>query len=233
MAARAASTTTLPDSTTPVALENLEEARMKIKIIVVDLELSRRAKRHALLLGVPVVLLLAASGVALSAVPFTFSPGDQLTAQSMNANFADLDGRISASGRFVASVDGGAKYSMGATAVCGTTAAVNGKFSGANGKVGYAAAKAQCESVSTCSPSAHMCTAQEVMTLAQMGIVTPSGWISVGDAASTPGPGQVTNDCGGWTSDNSGNVPNFGVLWGGAFSGWDGCNASHPILCCD
>jgi hypothetical protein len=70
---------------------------MRLKIITVDLQLGRGAKR--VLVGAAVAIATASLGtsVVLAAVPNEFAPGDVLTAASLNENFADLDGRIDAS----------------------------------------------------------------------------------------------------------------------------------------
>jgi hypothetical protein len=66
---------------------------MKLKVVVVDLELTRRQKRLA---GAGVALTVAlTAGVALAA-PKTFVAGQTLKAAELNANFNELDARASA-----------------------------------------------------------------------------------------------------------------------------------------
>lgn len=203
---------------------------MKLKIVVIDLEIPSRTKRLALMIGIPLIAVLAISGVAASAVPYKFGPGDQLTSQSINANFADLDGRISTNGRYVTVlVDGGASYSMGATKACGTTAPQSGQFAGPNATTGYAAAKALCEGVNTCSKSAHMCTSEEVVRMAQLGIGTANGWISTGGSSADPANTRDFTDCGGWTNPATNQS---GTVWATA-PGFDACSNKYPIVCCD
>jgi hypothetical protein len=65
---------------------------MKLKLFVLDLELTRRQK--ALAAGALGVAIALASSVAV-AVPEPYTSGDILTAASLNANFADLEQRLS------------------------------------------------------------------------------------------------------------------------------------------
>jgi hypothetical protein len=67
---------------------------MKLKLVVIDLELSKRAKRVAAAVLVPVVVL-AGGAIAYANVPHTWNDGDTLDATDLNGNFADHEGRIS------------------------------------------------------------------------------------------------------------------------------------------
>jgi hypothetical protein len=63
---------------------------MKLKVVVVDLEMSRRQKRIAgLVAGLAAVGVLAS--VAVAQVPHTFAAGDVLKASELNENFAKVD----------------------------------------------------------------------------------------------------------------------------------------------
>ena len=195
---------------------------MKFKVIVIDVQIPRALKRAAL-------LVLLTLGLA-AAVPYTFTTGDILSSKAVNANFADIDSRLG-SGRMVATNDAGVSYSTGFTIYCGKSAALTGAFA-SGAKVGFAAAKAQCESVPGCSPSAHMCTSEEIVRTSQMGYPTGNGWFTTGtsNAMTTTPP---VNDCGGWRVNDS---TAQGSLWtgtGSEFVGWIGCNTAEPILCCD
>jgi hypothetical protein len=66
---------------------------MKIKVVVIDLEISPRAKRIALRVGLP-LLVLGIASAAYGSVPITFSAGSTLHAADLNYNFAALDARI-------------------------------------------------------------------------------------------------------------------------------------------
>jgi hypothetical protein len=65
---------------------------MKIKVVVVDLELSRRAKRVAVMIAVSLVALTggAIAYASLSAPLHTWAAGDTLTAADLNNNFSNL-----------------------------------------------------------------------------------------------------------------------------------------------
>lgn len=62
---------------------------MKIKVVIVDLELSKRAKRVGAAVAV-VLLAVGAGAVAYGSVPKIWNDGDTLTATDLNANFAAL-----------------------------------------------------------------------------------------------------------------------------------------------
>ena len=190
---------------------------MKLKIVVLDLSVPPEARRAAL-------LALLVVGLA-AAVPYTFSSGDILSSKAVNANFADVDAHI-ASGRFVFINDAGVSYSTGFTRYCGAATGGTGSIT-SGAKSGYSAAKAQCETVPGCSASAHMCSSEEVIRTAQMGVVSAQGWISTGVTNAMTGG---LDDCNGWkTGDGTQN----GVVWTGTFPGWVGCNTAEAILCCD
>jgi len=67
---------------------------MKLKLVVVDLELTRR-QRGAMGAGLSLALLLVGA-VALGDVPVTFVAGETLKAADLNENFGSLDGRSTA-----------------------------------------------------------------------------------------------------------------------------------------
>ena len=67
---------------------------MKIKVVVVDIEMSRRAKRIAAVIAIP--LLVAGAGAtayaSLTTPLKTWSKMELLTADDLNAQFANLSG---------------------------------------------------------------------------------------------------------------------------------------------
>jgi hypothetical protein len=69
--------------------------------ITVDLDLSRRTKR-ALGLGLGLALLVGGGAVAYAGGLHVWKPMDPLTADDLNNNFANLDGRITALPKVVA-----------------------------------------------------------------------------------------------------------------------------------
>jgi hypothetical protein len=67
---------------------------MKIKIIVIDLEIPPRVKRWALRVVIPAVVVVGAAGVAWASLPHAFTSGETLTAANLNADLQNLDGRL-------------------------------------------------------------------------------------------------------------------------------------------
>jgi hypothetical protein len=67
---------------------------MKIRILVIDPELSLRAKRLLAAAAIPALLLGGA--VAYASVPKTWTAGEALKAAELNGNFSDLDSRVTA-----------------------------------------------------------------------------------------------------------------------------------------
>jgi hypothetical protein len=190
--------------------------------IHIEFEISPRAKR-LLKIGVPAAVLLVGS-VAVANVPNTFKDGDALSAQTMNDNFVALDTRLTNLEALTArqTADGG--YSLGAT-FCGATGQTKGDLSGlpAAGS-GYAKARAQCQT--TCSsPTAHMCTAEELIRSAALGKTIGGGWYSTGTNVT-----GVILDCNDWTEGTDPNV--FGPAWSTGASD-DRCTYTHAVACCD
>jgi hypothetical protein len=68
---------------------------VKIKIVVVDLEIPPRAKRAALGIGLPIALLAGASAIAYAGVPKVWTAGEPLKAAELNQDLAGLDQRLS------------------------------------------------------------------------------------------------------------------------------------------
>jgi hypothetical protein len=67
---------------------------MKLKLVVVDMEMSPWMKRWGLRLAIPAVILLG-GGVAVGAGSLhTWSDGDKLTASDLNDNFTSLQNEI-------------------------------------------------------------------------------------------------------------------------------------------
>jgi len=67
---------------------------MKLKIVVVDLEISPWAKRWALRVGLPLLFVGAASVAFAAPTLKVWKANDALTAADLNANFSALDGRL-------------------------------------------------------------------------------------------------------------------------------------------
>jgi hypothetical protein len=99
---------------------------------------------------------------------------------------------------------------------------------------GYASAKRACE-LAVDSPTAHVCTQEEMAISASLSVGGPSyAWIVTG------GWGMATasthaNDCDGFESDSdsTGTGPQRGVLWCGHRALHGLCSQAFPVCCCD
>src|SRR5437667_6534908 len=67
---------------------------MKIRVYVVDLEMSARAKRIVFGVGIPLALLLLGAGVAYAAGLVTWTSGQTLTADDLNSSFKYVQDEI-------------------------------------------------------------------------------------------------------------------------------------------
>lgn len=72
-------------------------AGMKIKLVVVDVEIPIKVKKWGIRIGVPAAVLLVGSGIAWAAGLKTWASGDALTAADLNGNFQYLQAQISPS----------------------------------------------------------------------------------------------------------------------------------------
>jgi hypothetical protein len=205
---------------------------MKIRVYVVDFESPRWLRRVLSFVAAP--LLVAALVTIVAAAPQQWKTNDPLTAGDLN--------KLS-----VVTTAAGTRYSVGATKYCGLSASVTtGAFAYMQGTLqltGYAAAKANCEASVGCasSPTAHMCSSEELIRSTQLGIVpTESGWMAGGIGSVVNGSsGMESNDCDGWIQ---GTAAQDGAIWflpstppippqgKPAFSA---CNSAIRVLCCD
>jgi hypothetical protein len=69
---------------------------MKLKVVVIDLEVPPRVKKWGLRLGIPLGVLLGGGAVAYAAALVTWSNGQVLTAADLNNNFSQLQSQITA-----------------------------------------------------------------------------------------------------------------------------------------
>src|SRR5678815_1459618 len=114
---------------------------MKIKVVVVDLELSRRAKRVGMAVALAAVIVAGAalSRAALTTPLHVWNTGDVLTAADLNNNFGNLtglDGRITAQESKTAIVHNTTSAYAEHANFCGITSAFDGANVG-----GYAGAR--------------------------------------------------------------------------------------------
>lgn len=168
------------------------------------------------LLIVGSALIVLGTAAVVLAAPHTFGSGDLLTAADLN-NLAVV-------------THGTKKYSRGAV-YFGSTSSTNGAIAAA-GANGYAAAKALCQSVAGGSPTAHMCTGDELVRSVQLGIGIPSGWYASGAWQ----PNSANSSCQAWSSSaNIDTAPYWYVPSVGAtgFPSATSCDKTAPVLCCD
>jgi hypothetical protein len=71
---------------------------MKLKVVIVDLEVSPRFKKWALRIAVPLGVLLGGGAIAWAAGLHAWNTGDTLQAADLNGNFSYLQGEIMAQG---------------------------------------------------------------------------------------------------------------------------------------
>jgi hypothetical protein len=71
------------------------EVTVKIKIVVIDLEIPPRVKRWAIRVGIPAAVVAGLGAIAYASVPISFIAHGPLTAADLNADFNSLDGRVS------------------------------------------------------------------------------------------------------------------------------------------
>lgn len=187
-------------------------------------------------------LIILGTAAAVFAVPVTFQAGTLLKSADLNKDFSDLDTRVTAA--TVVTV-GSKSYSLGAVFKKATQPIHTGNLGG------YAGAKSICEAA-VGTPTAHMCTGEELVRSAQLGISVPAGggwYSSAGDAIDGTSPGQTQpnrhdDDCQGWTDNSTVNngttvgtsdgptwIKNTGVPQGRPFHG--DCSTSNAVLCCD
>jgi hypothetical protein len=192
---------------------------MKIKIVLIDFE-TPKWLRKTIAYGAPVIGVLIVGGLALAA-PHQWNTNDPLKASDLN-------------GLNVATV-GTVRYSVGATKFCGAAMTPTSGAFFDSGNTGYPASKSLCEKTSACnsSPTAHMCTGEELVRSHSLGITgIPIGWYSSG-VFGLSSMHQI-NDCQGWTVSTT--APNSdGATWGVSSPGpgSQSCSTPQPILCCD
>jgi hypothetical protein len=204
---------------------------IKLKMVVVEIDAPRWLKR-SVLIALAGVMAFGVSAVVRADVNVKtdFQEGTVLTAKQLNDNFGALKVAVEAlqKKRPVLTTSKGATYSLDAV-FCGASPGLfNGKEVGS-----YQGAKKKCEETCGGSPTAHLCTTQEVMRSESVGvpITATVGWINNGIEIN---PGNSTiyiNDCLRWSSEAN---------TSGGF-GWTAntgptsirCNESAQLICCD
>jgi hypothetical protein len=67
---------------------------MKLKVVIVDLEIPPRVKKWAIRIGIPVGVLLGGGAYAWAAGLVSWNPGQTLTNTDLNGNFTYIQGEI-------------------------------------------------------------------------------------------------------------------------------------------
>jgi hypothetical protein len=95
---------------------------------------------------------------------------------------------------------------------------------------GYSATRAPCQAACG-TPTAHMCSGEEVIRSAALGTTMPTGWFAAG--FNVYSINTYVSDCDGFTTSNAVS----GTLWknndSGAWASNAPCTHVHPVLCCD
>lgn len=219
--------------------------RLKIYVIAIDLTpKQKRLLRGAVVVGAAIAAMGA--GIAMAAIDTTWiSTGQPVSSAQLKGDLDGLQAQITSlqnqisSGKLSRTVNG-VSYSGGATVFCGTTPTqIVGNFS-------YGGAKQMCQASLDCdmSATAHMCTNEEMVRSAQLGLPIPAapGWISNGtlyqglyDNAGVY-ENLSSNDCLGWSPTVSGSYGGAVFSSGGSGSYYGNtlpCDETLYIFCCD
>ncbi len=198
-----------------------------MRLVVIDIHLTARTKRAIQWILVPLAAFggtVAIAKAALNPAPSAWAvSGRPVSAADLQQNLTDLDARLAkVEGQVakpVVNAGGHAPWSLGA-GLCGQTAPTNGQITG-----GYAGAKSLCEAACS-SPSAHMCTSEELVHTVQTGTVVGAVWYAGGVASGN------ASDCAGWTSSSS---SLSGAYWAQPPTQpeTDICSNARNVACCD
>jgi hypothetical protein len=149
-------------------------------------------------------------------------PGQKLSASDIDGYLNDLNARLTKS---VQVTNGNSSYSLGAV-YCGKTGTNPNPIGG-----GYTAVKGLCQTACGGAATAHVCTSDEMVRSAQLGVTLAQGWFAagIGGRDGSPGSPYIT-DCHGFTDTTS-----SGVTWNPSYNGPDfsPCTITLPILCCN
>ena len=140
----------------------------------------------------------------------TFEKTKPIIAADVNKNFQALADAVSALEQHKANP------------YCGKTA----PKSGAAG--GYVGLRTLCQAISSCGPSARVCTGQEVVAAASAGEQLDNAWYAAGVAVADT---TDMDDCTGFTSNSS---TLRGSRWASATNSPSVafCSSQLPVLCC-
>src|SRR5262249_29438438 len=101
------------------------------------------------------------------------------------------------------------------------------------GAQGYVGAKAACEATCNHSPTARICTSDDLVRSASLGMSMKSGWFAAGAAAMYRDTNSYSiNDCANFTS-SAGPYGPLGQTWTPAGAVYHWCSEAYALLCCD
>lgn len=153
---------------------------------------------------------------------------------SLQAEIAELSKRVDAIEQRAETTDErlGSVEETAASLYCGKTEDLPGDLGDTTG--GYVLASQMCSAVSTCAPSAHVCSPEDILRSILANRVVPDGWAATAYYAETVNDRHPLGDCAGFTIGDS---THRGQRWA-TFPG-DGemtnnlCDTEWPLLCCN
>jgi hypothetical protein len=175
----------------------------------------------------------------IGSVPYSILSGG-VQGGPVNATSYELNGNAFSNdaGRTLLSHtgDGGTLTRSVSGLFCGATPSASpytGKITDPiSGAVGYLATKLICQGICG-SPTAHMCSGQELVSSEELGVSVPYAstmWYSTG-GWSLQTSGTNVDDCRGWTAEDSSAA---GLIWAGDYpNGTITCANPYQIACCD
>ncbi len=200
----------------------------------------KETRRLRLSLWIPIAVAILCIPLATSALPplpHTFESGQPIRASEINANFEHLESAVAALEASNAELQAANERIESRGAYCNTTAETTGRLTAAGGLVGYAAAAALCATACG-SPTAHMCTSEEILRNVRGGVALPVGWYGNGvysldnvRYADNSSETYVRNDCDGWTNGTS--TYTHGPSWSNNRPSASNCSGAKAVLCCD
>ncbi len=128
---------------------------------------------------------------------------------------------------------GGTAAITGSGLYCNASTPTNGAVRSGGTLTSWAAAVAECRTACS-SPTAHVCSIEEMGASAQLGVAVPASvWVHGPSTWTNTTDTESTTDCQAWRSASG---VDWGHTWSGAgreFAEIDRCTTVSPIACCD